>query len=216
MRFEDQRKVLVEELASAGITDKAVLEAFLAVPREDYVLPEYRDYAYRNQPLPIKDKQTISQPLMIAIMMQLLSLKPDDIVLEIGTGSGYQSALLANIVKEVCSIERIESLSLGAQKVLRQAGFRNIYFRIGDGHSGWQKAFPPHKTFSKIIVSAGAESIPPRLIEQLAEGGIMLIPIGAGSNQILHAIRKHNGDAVVTKCGACSFVPFINDSKDGR
>ncbi len=216
MRFEDQRKVLVNELASAGITDQAVLDAFLAIPREDYVLPEYKDYAYRNQPLPIKDKQTISQPLMIAIMMQLLNLKPDDIVLEIGTGSGYQSALLASIVQEVCSIERIESLSLGAQKVLRQAGFRNIYFRIGDGHSGWQKAYPAHKAFSKIIVSAGADSIPPKLIEQLAEGGMMLIPIGETSSQILHAIRKVNGEIVVTKYGACSFVPFVNDSKDGR
>jgi len=216
MRFEDQRKVLVEELASAGITDQTVLDAFMAVPREDYVLPEYKDYAYRNQPLPIKDKQTISQPLMIAIMLQLLSLKPDDVVLEIGTGSGYQSALLANIVKEVCSVERIESLSLGAQKVLRQAGFRNVYFRIGDGHSGWQKAFPPYKTFSKIIVSAGAESIPPKLVEQLAEGGIMLIPIGATSSQILNAVQKVNNEVVVTKFGACSFVPFVNDSKDGR
>ncbi len=216
MRFEDQRQVMVNELKRAGINDEAVLSAFLAVPREDYVLPEYRDYAYRNQPLPILHNQTISQPLMIAIMMQLLELKKTDVVLDIGTGSGYQCALLAEIAREVCSVERIEGLSLSAQKVLRQAGYRNVFFRIGDGYAGWEKAYPAHKSFPKIIVSAGAESIPERLVDQLAEGGIMLIPIGATSAQVLHIIRRVNNEIVITKSGACSFVPLVNEESLSR
>jgi protein-L-isoaspartate(D-aspartate) O-methyltransferase len=213
MRFEDQRKNLVDDLKKAGINDESVLSAFLAVPREDYVLTEHRDYAYLNKPLPIRENQTISQPLMIAIMMQLLELKSSDIVLEIGTGSGYQSALLAEIVQEVCSVERLEGLSLSAQKVLRSAAYRNIYFRIGDGYTGWQKAYPPHKVFDKIIVSAGADAIPERLLAQIAEGGIMAIPVGATSLQTLHIVRRINGEFVVTKAGGCSFVPMIPDDK---
>jgi len=216
MRFEDQRQILVKELKAAGIEDANILKAFMAVPREDYVLPEYKDYAYRNQPLPIMHSQTISQPLMIAFMLQILKLEATDTVLEIGTGSGYQSALLAEIVKEVCSVERIEGLSLAAQKVLRQAGYRNIYFRIGDGHAGWQKAYPAHKSFSKIIVSAAADSIPQRLVDQLAEGGIMAIPVGSAGAQILHIICRINNEITITKSNACSFVPLISDESLSR
>ena len=160
MRFEDQRAMLVAELRREGIRDQAVLDAFAKVPREKYVLPEYREYAYRNSPLPIELQQTISQPLMIAIMMQFLELQPSDRVLEIGTGSGYQSALLAEIVAEVCTVERLDKLSLSAQKVLKQSGYKRIHFRIGDGCKGWEKALPAYKDFDKIIVSAGADSIP--------------------------------------------------------
>ncbi|MDY0151229.1 MAG: protein-L-isoaspartate(D-aspartate) O-methyltransferase [Candidatus Cloacimonas sp.] len=213
MRFEDQRKNLVDELKRGGISDEAVLAAFRCVPREEYVLPEYRDYAYLNKPLPIHESQTISQPLMIAIMLQLLELKSSDIVLEIGTGSGYQSALMANIVKEVCSVERLNGLSLAAQKILRTAGYRNIHFRIGDGHNGWQKAYPAYKEFHKIIVSAGAESIPPRLVAQIAEGGKMAIPVGGSSLQELHIISRENGEIVTIQAGGCSFVPLISDEK---
>ncbi|MDD2229108.1 MAG: protein-L-isoaspartate(D-aspartate) O-methyltransferase [Candidatus Cloacimonetes bacterium] len=216
MRFEDQRQILVRELKAAGIEDANVTKAFLSVPREDYVLPEYKDYAYRNQPLPIQHNQTISQPLMIALMLQILKLETTDTVLEIGTGSGYQSALLAEIVKEVCTVERIESLSLAAQKVLRQAGYRNIFFRIGDGHSGWQKAYPAHKSFNKIIVSAAADSIPERLVDQLAEGGIMAIPVGSSTTQILNIIYRINNKISITESSACSFVPLISDESISR
>lgn len=212
MRFEDQRQILVNELISEGITAQRVLIAFNKVPREDFVLPEYREYAYQNRPLPIEASQTISQPLMIAIMLQLLDLQPSDSVLEIGTGSGYQSALLAEIVLEVCSVERIESLSLRAQKTLKTAGYKNIYFRIGDGHSGWQKAYPPRKQFSKIIVSAGAESIPKMLIDQLSEEGLMAIPVGGTGKQVLKIITKRNGVTNIIDAGDCSFVPLIPDS----
>lgn len=216
MRFEDQREKLVKELQAGGICDTAILNAFAKVPREEFVLPEYREYAYRNQPLPILHSQTISQPLMIAIMMQLMELKNSDIVLEVGTGSGYQSALLAEVVKEVCSIERIESLSLDARKILKKTGYKNIYFLIGDGHQGWKKAYPAHKTFNKIIVSAGAEEIPSALVQQLDEGGIMTIPVGSSGSQILNVIRKVNGEVQISHNGACSFVPLINNDLPAR
>lgn len=210
MRFEDQRKLLVQELRQQGIRDEAVLAAFSKVPRELYVPPQYKDYAYRNRPLPIGLEQTISQPLMVAIMLEHLELKPEDLVLEIGTGSGYECALLAEIAGEVCSVERLEELSLTAQGVLKEAGYKNIFFRIGDGAQGWLKAYPPHKEFDKIIVSAGARQIPPRLQEQLKLGGILVVPVGAGDYQILtKVIRTENGYSV-SEHGACAFVPLIS------
>jgi len=212
MRFEDQRRLLVQELQRTGITDEKVLAAFAKVQREVYILPQYVEYAYRNQPLPIEHAQTISQPLMIAIMMQYMELRPEDLVLEIGTGSGYQSALLAEIVSEVCSVERLEPLSLKAQTVLREQGYANIHFRIGDGSQGWQKAFPPHKEFNKIVVSAAAAEIPPRLREQLADGGIMVVPVGTGYYQILNRVVRRKGEFVVTDHGGCTFVPLVSSS----
>jgi protein-L-isoaspartate(D-aspartate) O-methyltransferase len=210
MRFEDQRALLVQELVQYGITDQRVLAAFAKVPRELFVLPQYLDWAYRNQPLPIERAQTISQPLMIAIMLEQMELEPEDTVLEIGTGSGYQSALLAELCRDVCSIERIEILSLKAQGVLKELGYKNIYFRIGDGTQGWQKAYPPYREFSKIIVSAAAVGIPEKLTGQLAEGGILVVPVGAGAFQTLTRIDKLNGELSVTEHGGCAFVPLIS------
>ena len=209
MRFEDQRELLVKDLARSGITDQRVLAAFAKVPREAYVLPQYADYAYRNQPLPIEHAQTISQPLMIAIMLQFLELQETDIVMEIGTGSGYQSALLAELVHEVCTIERLEELSLKAQTSLREQGYKNIHFRIGDGAQGWQKAFPPFSEFDKIVVSAAASEIPSRLREQLKDGGILVIPVGQGYYQILNKVRRKSDDFKITQHGGCTFVPLI-------
>lgn len=211
MRYEDQRKLLVQELRHRGIVDELVLQAFNSVPREDYVLSEYREYAYRNQPLPIKHDQTISQPLMIALMMSHLELKAEDRVLEIGTGSGYQTALLARIVKEVCTVELVDELSLGAQKILRNAGFRNIHFRIGDGWQGWEKAYPAHKDFDKIIVSAGAESIPEKLCAQLAEGGIMAVPVGGSLGQVLNIVTRKDGQLAIRHDVPCAFVPLLHE-----
>ncbi len=210
MRFEDQRKNLALELHRDGIYDERVLAAFIKVPREKFVLPQYREYAYQNRPLPINAQQTISQPLMIAIMLQYLELQPSDSVLEIGTGSGYQSALLAELVNEVCSVELIESLSLSAQKTLRSEGYRNIFFRIGDGHSGWQKAYPVRREFSKIIVSAAADSIPKGLTDQLADNGIMAIPVGGTGLQELHIIHRQKENLLVSLAGGCSFVPLVH------
>lgn len=213
MRFEDQRKRLVDELRSNGISDLTLLEAFGKIPREDYVLPEYKEYAYRNQPLPIRESQTISQPLMIALMMSALKLHPHDLVLEIGTGSGYQTALLASTVREVCTVELHDSLSLKAQKTLKSAGFKNIYYRIGDGWEGWQKAYPAYQEFDKIIVSAAASEIPHRLCDQLAEGGIMVVPVGSSLTQILYIIYKEKGELKIRKDCPCAFVPLIKTVK---
>lgn len=212
MRFEDQRKLLVRSLAESGIRDELVLKAFETIPREDYVSPELRNYAYRNQPLPLSERQTISQPLMIAVMMQHLCLSPEDIVLEIGTGSGYQAALLSKIVNEVCTIERIESLSLKAQKLIKAQGIKNVFFRIGDGWSGWEKAYPPHKFFSKIVVTAAASEIPEKLVEQLSPGGIMVVPVGDNGYQILTKVIKTDEGISITHHGACTFVPMIKSS----
>lgn len=213
MRFEDQRIRLLDDLRANGITDAAVLSAFGSIPREDYVLPEFKEYAYRNRPLPLSKGQTISQPSMIAIMMSELQLSPQDRVLEIGTGSGYQTALLAEIANEVCTVELLDSLSLGAQKVLKAAGYKNIYFRIGDGWAGWEKAYPAYKEFDKIIVSAAAEEVPPRLCEQLAEGGIMVVPVGGSFSQILHIITREEGKLKVRQDYPCTFVPLVKKKK---
>ncbi|PKN80217.1 MAG: protein-L-isoaspartate(D-aspartate) O-methyltransferase [Candidatus Cloacimonetes bacterium HGW-Cloacimonetes-1] len=209
MRFEDQRQLLVKELYHNGISDPLVLHAFAKVPREAYVLPELREYAYRNQPLPIHLKQTISQPLMVALMLQHLELKPQDIVLEIGTGSGYEAALLAEIVSEVCTIERLEALSMNAKKILKEQGYKNIWFRIGDGALGWQKAYPPYEVFNKIVVSAAAPQIPDNLVAQLAVDGILVVPVGNSDYQILTKIRNANNDILTSEHGQCAFVPLI-------
>nr|MDK2851418.1 protein-L-isoaspartate(D-aspartate) O-methyltransferase [Candidatus Cloacimonadota bacterium] len=213
MRFEDQRAILIEELKLNSISDPDILAAFAKIPREDYVLPQFREYAYRNQPLPLNLGQTISQPLMIAQMMSILKLCSSDRVLEIGTGSGYQTALLASVVDEVCTVELYDQLSLNAQKVLKAAGFKNIYFRIGDGWQGWQKAYPAYKEFNKIIVSAAADEIPMRLTEQLAEGGIMVVPVGDSHQQILNVITKKHGELEIRQDCPCAFVPLIKKGK---
>jgi len=209
MRFEDQRQRLAAELRFYGIKDERVLQAIETVPREKFVLPEFYEYSYRNQPLPIEFNQTISQPLMIAIMLEQLELNADDTVLEIGTGSGYQTALLACVVKEVCTIERIEALSLKAHATLNSLGYTNIFYKIGDGTQGWHSAYPVYKEFPKIIVSAAADTIPDKLLEQLSDPGIMVIPVGKGHLQELVKISKSNGEIKQSMQGGCAFVPLI-------
>jgi protein-L-isoaspartate(D-aspartate) O-methyltransferase len=211
MRFEDQRLRLILELRKFGIQDENILRAFNNVPRENFVLPEYTDYAYRNQPLPIDLNQTISQPLMIAIMLEHLDLIESDIVLEIGTGSGYQAALLSTLVREVCTIERLEALSLKARATLHKLGYDNIYYKIGNGVQGWQKAFPTYTEFSKIIVSAATDQIPDKLMKQLSDPGIMVIPIGESNFQELIKITKKDGNVQRSIHGGCSFVPLVSD-----
>lgn len=211
MRFDDQRDLLIQELRASGISDESVLKAFQSVPRELYVPRQYQEYAYRNQPLPIDAGQTISQPLMIAIMLQYMQIRSEHKVLEIGTGSGYQTALLAQLAEAVCSVERIEQLSLKAQQILKTQGVKNAYFRIGDGSQGWLKSYPPYKSFDRIIVSAGAKNIPSGLTDQLADGGVMVIPVGKDGTQILTRVIRDKDQLIVTKHGACAFVPLISE-----
>ncbi len=151
-----------------------VMNAMGAVAREEFVLPRYRHLAYQNTPLPIEAGQTISQPLIVALMTELLDPQPDDVVLEVGTGSGYQAAVLAHLVKHVYSVEIVEELAEGAAEVLQRLDYTNVTVRAGDGYAGW----PQHAPFDGIIVTAAAGEIPPPLLQQLKPGGKLVIPVG--------------------------------------
>jgi len=166
-------------LESAGYTGIAalrdeVMAAMGAVPREAFVLPQYRDQAYRNTPLPIAAGQTISQPLIVALMTEMLDPQPGDVMLEVGTGSGYQAAVLAQLVKHVYSVEIVPELADSANAVLKELGYNNITVRAGDGYAGW----PEHAPFDGIIVTAAAREIPAPLLQQLKPGGRLVIPVG--------------------------------------
>lgn len=212
MRFEDQREALISELKFLGISDDLVLTAFGTICREDFVLPHVKEFSYFNRALPIEDGQTISQPYMIAIMMQELELTPDDVVLEIGTGSGYQTALLASVVTTVCTIERHENLAVKAKQTVANYQFKNIFFKVGDGTKGWINSYPPIKQFTKIIVCAGAPKISESLLNQLEIGGKLVIPVGNREEQSLKIVTRHETGFAVKEGTGCSFVPLIGES----
>lgn len=196
---------LIEQLAGHGITDRRVLAAMTEVPRERFVIDEYQEHAYDDRALPIHAHQTISQPYMVALMTQELRLTGDETVLEIGTGSGYQAAILSKLCKKVVTIERIGELAQGAETVLRSLGYSNIEFHIGDGSLGWPGSAP----YDGIVVTAGSPDIPPHLYDQLRPGGRLVIPIGADYPQMLQTIVKtDHGPQVIDVC-ECSFVPLI-------
>ena len=206
--LEKQRELMVvQQLESRGIVDPRVLSAFRTVPRHRFVGKGLLFSAYADHPLPIGDGQTISQPYMVALMTQCLELKAGDCVLEIGTGSGYQTAIIAEIAAEVYTVERIASLSERARKILGELGYSNVRFLVGDGTKGWPEGAP----YEGIIVTAGAPSVPEPLVEQLAEGGRLVIPVGKGWSQELVVVRKEKG---VTRregiCG-CVFVPLLGE-----
>ncbi|OQX70469.1 MAG: protein-L-isoaspartate O-methyltransferase [Candidatus Cloacimonas sp. 4484_275] len=206
MKFEDQRRKMVEtQIMNRGISDEKVLSAFLKVPRELFVPEKFKHLAYADSPLSIGNGQTISQPYIVALMMELLQLDANDKVLEIGTGSGYQTALLAEICSEIFTIERISILSVNAQKILRELGYENIHFKIGDGSLGWNE----NLKFNKIIVTAAAPSIPQSLLNELDDNGILVIPTGSKFMQDLIVIKNKNGEFVRNNYGGCTFVPLI-------
>jgi len=212
MKFEDQRKRMVEtQIARRGIKNPAILAAFEKVPRHLFVPEEYRTFSYQDHPLGIGQGQTISQPYIVAMTLNLLALDKDDLVLEIGTGSGYQTALLAEIVKEVYTVERIPELFMKARTVLKELNYPNIHFRMGDGTKGWEKAYPPCSEFNKIAVSAAAPSVPESLINQLADGGKLVIPTGNRSFQELILVEKRDNQFTKTCFGGCTFVPLIGE-----
>lgn len=203
--YEQLRKRMVEtQLKARDIYDERVIGAMLKVPRHLFVGETHKNEAYNDYPLPIGYGQTISQPYMVALMTQLLNLKGDEKVLEIGTGSGYQTAILAELAKEVYTIEIVEELSLRAQDVLSELGYKNIKFRIGDGYSGWEEEAP----FDGIIVTCGPEEIPQPLINQLAEGGRLVIPVGL-FYQTLTVVEKVEGKIKQWESIDCRFVPMI-------
>ncbi len=193
------------QLRARGIRDERVLAAMAHVPRHRYVPPEHHDDAYGDFPLPIGEGQTISQPYVVAAMLEALALRPEDVVLEIGTGSGYQTALLAELARDVYSIERQPRLAMRAEEVLSEVGYTNIHLRVGDGTLGWPEAAP----FDAIIVAAAAPQVPPSLFEQLREGARMIVPVGSAFAQELQLIRKQSGRTFVTHLDGCRFVPLI-------
>ena len=206
-RYEQQREKMVRQhLATRGITDANTLKAMRSVERHQLVPRNMQKYAYEDRPLPIGKGQTISQPFIVAYMTQAIKPKAGMKVLEIGTGSGYQAAVLAEIVDEVYTIETVESLAESAKKNLSKMGYDNIFFKVGDGFYGWEE----HAPFDAIIVTAAPEEIPPRLIDQLKTGGRMVIPVGPTSStqQLRLAEKQKNGELKVTTLMPVRFVPF--------
>lgn len=194
------------QLRARGVTDERVLAAMERVPRHEFAPARYRDQAYRDHPLPIAEGQTISQPFIVALMLEALQLAPTDRVLEVGTGSGYVTALLAELTAQVISIERHASLADSARAVLAMLGYSNIKVVTGDGTRGFPEAAP----FDAIIVSAAASEMPPALLAQLAEGGRMIIPVGADDAQQLRLVRMTNGQPKIQFRELCRFVPLIS------
>jgi protein-L-isoaspartate(D-aspartate) O-methyltransferase len=212
MRFEDQRIRLVENLRNRGITNENILNAFLNEERDLFVPEEFKRLSYLDKALNIGEGQSISQPFIVAFMLQILELNKKDCVLEIGTGSGYQTALISSLVEEVFTIERIKTLAWNARNILRKLEKKNIHFKIGDGSKGWIDAYPVCNEFDKIIVSAGAPDIPKALISQLKVGGKMVIPIGELDKQVLMFIIKNENGYEKKILTDCLFVPLIGKS----
>jgi protein-L-isoaspartate(D-aspartate) O-methyltransferase len=205
-RFAAERQFMVSaQLRARGISDERVLDAMAHVPRQEFVAAEYRDQAYEDHPVPIGEGQTLSQPYIVAIMLEALALSGSEKVLEVGTGSGYQTALLAELANKVYSIERHAALAHDAEHVLHRLGYGNVTVTVGDGSQGLADAAP----FDAIIVSAAAPRVPPALFEQLSEGGRMIVPVGPAQAQELQLVRKENGRASVTNLEGCRFVPLI-------
>src|SRR5216117_3280326 len=189
--FERERTRMVDEqLAARGIADDRVLAAMRTVPRHLFVEEALRARAYGDHTLPIGEEQTISQPYIVALMTELLELSGREKALEIGTGSGYQTAVLAELARRVCSIERLPRLGERARALLEQLGYTNVWIRVGSGTLGW----PDEAPFDRILVTAGGPAVPPPLFQQLAEGGRMVVPIGDPANQVLTLVEKVGGE----------------------
>lgn len=206
--FKKERLAMVEEqLRRRGISDLRVLEAMAKVPRHLFVPGNYQAAAYDDRPLPIGEGQTISQPYMVAVMTESLDLKGEERILEIGTGSGYQAAILAELSQKVFTIERIPLLIEKARKSLRELGYTNISYRTGDGSKGWPEEAP----FDGIIVTAGAPDTPQTLKSQLAEGGRLVIPTGPRYTQTLYKVTRKGDHFFEEDITGCVFVPLVGD-----
>jgi protein-L-isoaspartate(D-aspartate) O-methyltransferase len=206
MDYARAREDMVKyQLMSRGISDQRVLDTFNTVPRQEFVPENIRSAAYDDCALPIGEDQTISQPYMVAIMTEQLGLKGNEKVLEIGTGSGYQAAILAELAKKVYTIERVESLSARAEKIITGLGYKNIEFLVGDGTEGHPEAGP----YDAILVTAACPGVPKPLVEQLKEGGRLVVPIGDVYQQILTQITKRKGKLSKEESVPCIFVPLI-------
>jgi len=209
--IEKRQSMVLNQLQSRDIIDSKVLQAMLTVPRHQFVDEHIRESAYNDYPLAIGEGQTISQPYIVALMTQLLELKGDEKVLEIGTGSGYQAAVLAEIVKEVYTIEIYESLSKNSEKLLTDLGYRNIKFKVGDGYHGWEEYAP----YDAIIVTCAPDHVPPSLLQQIKDdGGRIVIPVGGiWMVQTLMKIDKIGGKIKSKGIIGVRFVPMVGHSR---
>lgn len=204
MDLNENKERLLRYL-SYEIKDKRVLAAMNKIPREQFVPDEYRETAYDDRPMPIGMGQTISQPFIIALMTQALELTGTEKVLEIGCGSGYQAAILAELASRVVTVERFPSLLTGAEKRLHRLGYNNIEYHISTEELGWPKGAP----YDRILVTAGAPKVPPELLQQLAAGGIIVIPVGSRYEQELIKINKKEKGVATESLGLCRFVPLV-------
>jgi protein-L-isoaspartate(D-aspartate) O-methyltransferase len=204
--FALRQRMVEEQLRRRGIADARVLDTMSRVPRHEFAPVGYRDQAYEDHPLPIGEGQTISQPYIVALMLQALAIQKIDRVLEIGTGSGYVTALLGELVAEVISLERHRVLADSARERLLSLDCKNVRVLHADGSRGFSEFAP----YDVIIVSAAAPELPRELVDQLAEGGRMILPVGFGNAQQLQLIRKRNGEATIQRGEMCLFVPLIS------
>ena len=204
-----RRQMVQSQLRARGITDERVLSAMLGVPRHEFAPERYREQAYEDHPLPIGEGQTISQPYIVASMLEGLALSPRDKVLEVGTGSGYVTVLLAELTADVVSIERHASLADRARELLARMGYTNVRIIVGDGSRGFAELAP----YDAIIVSAAAAELPRELVEQLAAGGRMIIPVGPDDAQQLQLIEKRDGQPQTMLRELCRFVPLVSEKR---
>src|SRR6266566_2144192 len=211
--FVVARQHMVEiQIKGRGITDSRVTEVMSSVPRHEFVPENYRAHAYEDHPLPIGYGQTISQPYIVAFMTEQLRPQPTDRVLEVGTGSGYQAAVLSKLVAEVYTIEILKPLAQRAEVDLRRLNYSNVKVKAGDGYKGW----PEHAPFDAIIVTAAPDHVPQPLVEQLKEGGRMIIPVGKTGAQMLYLLEKRGGKIKQEAVIPVKFVPFTRDHAEDR
>ena len=207
--FESQRASMVEhQLRSRGISDERLLQVMGKVPRQEFLAPAKQHEAYMDQPVAIGEQQTTSQPYIIAAMLQAAEVGASDRVLEIGAGSGYQTAILAELSERVIAVERLAGLAASAQSRLRRLGYENVEIVVADGSLGWGPGVP----YNVIVVSAASPSVPPALIDQLAPGGRLIIPVGEAREQILQLVSKQQDNTISTRVlEGCRFVPMIGE-----
>jgi len=201
----ERDRMVDEQLVRRGISDERVLAAMRRVPRHLFVQEALRDRAYGDHPLPIGEEQTISQPYIVGLMTSLLELTGREKVLEVGTGSGYQTAVLAGLARRVCSIERLPRLAERARATLEALGYDNVWVRVGNGALGW----PDEAPFDRILVAAGGPAVPPPLFQQLVEGGRLVLPIGDAENQTLTVVDNDRGRMRTRAVGDCKFVKLV-------
>jgi len=194
-----------EQLIPRGISNQRVLDVFYKVERHKFIPEEQRDNAYADFPIPIGAGQTISQPYIVALMTECLDLSGSEKILEIGTGSGYQAAILAQLSKDVCSIERFEVLAKKAKMLFDELGYKNIKIKIGDGTLGWEEEAP----FDRIIITAASPEVPSPLTEQLKDGGKLILPLGEMLSQVLTRVEKMNNKLYSKEICPCVFVPLV-------